>query len=177
MPIEFSLVVATDKNRGIGKDGDLPWRLKKDMKYFKEITTNTKDENLKNTVIMGRATWESIPEKFRPLPNRHNIVLSRNESLLLNHPEAKTANSIQKALELARELKAENNFVIGGGNIYNQCVQMKNCTKLYVTEIENTFDCDTFFPAFKANFEITNTSEIIIDNNEKIRFNVYTRIN
>lgn len=78
---KFDLVVAATKKLGIGLNGTIPWRLKEDMNYFRKITTDTKDSSKKNVCIMGRKTYLSIPEKFRPLPNRFNIVISRNQNL------------------------------------------------------------------------------------------------
>lgn len=76
---KFSLVVAaTVPEFGIGFNGSIPWRIPEDLKFFKETTTSTKDESKQNAVIMGRKTWESIPSKYRPLPSRLNIVLTRN---------------------------------------------------------------------------------------------------
>ncbi len=72
----FDLIVACTPNMGIGINGSLPWRLPKDQKYFKDVTTATCDEKTKNCCIMGRKTWESIPVKFRPLEGRVNLVLS-----------------------------------------------------------------------------------------------------
>lgn len=177
MDTSFSLVVATDQNRGIGKNGDLPWRLKKDMQYFKDITTNTVDRQKQNAVIMGRTTWDSIPTKFRPLPNRHNIVLTRNKDFDLNSSQTTSANSIDSALTIAKELNAENVYIIGGGNIYNQCIDMMNCKKIYITEVDNSFECDTFFPEFKSTFQLIKSSEIINEGNDQYQFNVYERIN
>ena len=78
---EFELVVAGSLENGIGIKGELPWRLPGDMKYFKELTTKTQDFTKKNCCIMGKHTYFSIPQKFRPLPNRINIILSRNKDL------------------------------------------------------------------------------------------------
>ena len=73
----LTIIVAATKLNGIGQNGNLPWRLAKEMKYFAQVTTQA-PEGQRNAVIMGRNTWESIPSKFRPLPNRLNVVVSRN---------------------------------------------------------------------------------------------------
>ncbi|MEC9071661.1 MAG: dihydrofolate reductase, partial [Myxococcota bacterium] len=79
----FAIVVAADEGWGIGKDGDLAWHLPGDMRWFREITTGKRTDDVLNTVIMGRKTWDSIPPRFRPLPDRHNVVVSRNRNLVL----------------------------------------------------------------------------------------------
>jgi dihydrofolate reductase/thymidylate synthase len=76
----FECIVACDANRGIGLEGSVPWRLRGDMAYFKRKTSAVEKEGNVNAVIMGRKTWESIPAKFRPLPGRLNIILTRNEA-------------------------------------------------------------------------------------------------
>lgn len=78
----FSIVVAACRNNGIGKDGKLPWSLPGDMAQFKRVTSQTVDQTKQNAVIMGRLTWNSIPDKFRPLPKRLNVILSRNVPVL-----------------------------------------------------------------------------------------------
>jgi len=151
--MKFSIIVAVDKNRGIGKDNALPWRLKQEMKYFKEMTTG-------NVVIMGRNTWESIPEKYRPLPDRLNVILSKT----LTQKDAKvTITSLDKAiimssldealdfLAIAKGLElpeASELFIIGGAQLYNDAIKHKGCERLYITEIDQDFDCDTFFPQY-----------------------------
>jgi dihydrofolate reductase len=77
----FSCVVAATETWGIGKNGTLPWTLKKDMQYFKRVTTQTQCSTKRNAVVMGRKTWQSIPPAFRPLRNRINVVISRNPNL------------------------------------------------------------------------------------------------
>lgn len=75
--LRLTLIVAATQNNGIGQNSRLPWKLAKEMKYFAKVTTNA-PEGTVNAVAMGRNTWESIPKKFRPLPNRKNIVISRS---------------------------------------------------------------------------------------------------
>eukprot|EP00983_Pelagomonas_calceolata_P026262 824750-Pelagomonas_calceolata.AAC.1 len=119
----FQLVVAASKNGlGIGKDGGLPWKLPGDMAYFKELTLRTHDEKKQNAVIMGRKTWESIPPKFRPLPGRLNIVLSRSGAAQVTAEGAHhVCSSLEDAVALLStpemQARVENQFVIGGGQV------------------------------------------------------------
>lgn len=133
----ISLIAALSKNRVIGKDNDLPWHLPDDMKYFMQ-TTKT------HHVIMGRKNYQSIPEKFRPLPNRTNIVVTRQQNFIA--PKCTVANSIEAALEIALNNNEPEVFIIGGAEIYNQGLASAN--KLYLTEIEAEIDGDTYFPDF-----------------------------
>ena len=119
--MKFSLVVAADENNGIGKNNTLIWRLPADMKHFTEITTGTRDPFLMNAVIMGRKTWESLPEKHRPLKNRFNIILSRNSAQQLQseqpQPGVLWADSLDAALKMCVSGQVENVFVIGGAKV------------------------------------------------------------
>ena len=94
--MKFNLIVAAcGKSLGIGLNGELPWRLKSEMKYFAETTSRTKDPDKINAVIMGRKTWESIPIKFKPLKNRFNVVLSRQPNYSLNNEvDKRICNSV-----------------------------------------------------------------------------------
>ncbi|MFA7245120.1 MAG: dihydrofolate reductase [Candidatus Magasanikbacteria bacterium] len=134
----LSLIAAISENNCIGKNNALPWNIKEDMKHFKEITSG-------NIVLMGRNTWESIPERFRPLPNRKNIVITRDENYLLPENVEKYF-SIEEALE---KYKNENVFIIGGASIYKQTIDIAD--KLYITEVHKTFDGDVFFPEINKN--------------------------
>jgi dihydrofolate reductase len=133
----ISLIAALSKNKVIGKNNDLPWHLPDDMKYFMQTTKA-------HHVIMGRKNYESIPEKFRPLPNRINIVVTRQPDF--NAPNCQVVNSIEKALEIATAENPQEVFIIGGAEIYHQGFSVAN--KLYLTEIDADIEGDTFFPTF-----------------------------
>ena len=135
MPI-ISLVVAVAKNRAIGKDNHLLCHLPEDMRHFREVT-------LGKPVIMGRKTWESLPEAFRPLPGRHNIVVSRNAAYQAEG--ATVATSLEEAL--AQAGNAEQVSIIGGADIFQLALPIADI--LDMTEIEADFDADTFFPEFR----------------------------
>lgn len=131
-----AIVAHTRKDRVIGKDGSIPWYYPEDLKHFKEITSN-------HTVIMGRKTWESLPEKFRPLPGRKNIVITRD--LSYEAPSAEVFDSLEKSLE-------DDAFIIGGATLYAQALPFIDT--LYVTVIEKEFEGDTFFPPYEDKFEL-----------------------
>ena len=133
----ISMIAAVATNRVIGKDNDLVWRLPDDMKYFMETTQN-------HFVIMGRKNYESIPHKYRPLPNRVNIIVTRQDDY--SAPDCVITNTIEEAIDYAKEQNQEEVFVIGGGQIYKQALPLAH--KLYITEIKEHFDGDTYFPDF-----------------------------
>lgn len=148
---EFSIIVAMDKNRGIGKAGQLPWHLSADMKYFKE-TTLAANRGKKNAVIMGRKTWQSIPDRFRPLAGRVNAVLTRNHDVVLPKGCFQFSD-ISEALDaLSCNGDLEQIFVIGGASLYAQTINLLQCQKLYITRIDDVFDCDVFFPKIPQGF-------------------------
>ncbi|MDQ8029065.1 MAG: dihydrofolate reductase [Brevundimonas sp.] len=139
------LVVARGSNGVIGRDGDLPWRLRSDLQRFKAITIG-------KPCIMGRKTWESLP--LRPLPGRLNVVVTRDEGYG-EDGEAKGAlvcTSLDEAIEIAREHAAEDGVdevcVIGGAALF-QAV-LPRAKRLYITEVDAAPDGDVHFPAFDA---------------------------
>ena len=129
----ISLIAAVARNRVIGKDNQLLWHLPEDMRHFRETTRG-------KPVIMGRRTWESLPAQFRPLPGRHNIVVTRNPDYAT--PGATRTLSLEAAIAAAGD--AEEVFVIGGEALYRQSLPLAH--RLYLTEIEKDFDGDAFFP-------------------------------
>ena len=129
----ISLIAALASNRAIGKDNALLWHLPEDMRHFRETTRG-------KPVIMGRRTWESLPEKFRPLPGRLNVVVSRDPGFVA--PGATLTGSLEDAIETAGS--AEETFVIGGAELYRQALPFAD--RLYLTEIAADFAGDTWFP-------------------------------
>ena len=132
----ISIIVAIDQNNAIGLNNRLLCHLPNDLKHFKRITSG-------RHVIMGRRTYESLPVK--PLPNRHNIVVSK--SIIEPLPEGcSLVRSIEEACKLCRE--EEESFVMGGAKIYSQMLPLAH--KLYITRIHHSFNADTWFPEIKA---------------------------
>ena len=133
--MKLSIIVAVAENRVIGKDNKLVWHLPDDMKYFKEKTKG-------HCIITGRKNYESIPEKFRPLSGRTNIVVTRQKNYVAHG--ATVVNDISKAIATAKEKGEEECFIIGGADIYKQTIEL--CDKLYYTKVFHSFDGDAFFP-------------------------------
>ena len=125
----ITIIVAKSNNGIIGKDGDLPWRLPEDLKRFKRLTTG-------NIVVMGRKTYDSIG---RPLPNRKNIVISRNMSLIIEGVDVE-----HDLVDVLKRNQEENVYVIGGGQIYVEALPFSE--KLEVTEVDVELVGDTSFP-------------------------------
>ena len=135
----ISIIVALANNNVIGKDNALIWHLPADMKFFKEKTIG-------HCIITGRKNYESIPEKFRPLPNRTNIVITRQTDY--NAPGAIVVRSLADALKKAKETDDNEIFIIGGAQIFEQSLHLTD--KIYLTEIHKEFDGDVFFPKVEA---------------------------
>lgn len=137
-----SLIVAVAENNAIGKNNDLLWHLPNDLMFFKQKT-------LGHFVIMGRKNFESIPEKYRPLPNRQNVILTKNKNLKLEG--CVISHSIEDALLLAKNNNDEEPFIIGGGQIYKEALEKGLIDKMYITHVMQSFDADTFFPEINKN--------------------------
>ena len=152
---DFRIIVAIDSDRGIGKDGVMPWNVPEDMTHFKEITTATTTQGKKNVVVMGRKTWESIPARFRPLSGRINIVLTRDSGYQLPTGVLR-ADSFAAVFSLlaqpALSTACEHVYVIGGQQVFVEALAYGQCSRLYITQINARFSCDTFFPPFEDRF-------------------------
>jgi len=135
-----------DSKRGIGKNNELPWYVPGDMRYFKLTTSTVMHAGHRNLVIMGRNTWDSLPEKMRPLPDRMNAVLSKT----MHHSDAnmRTFTDLEYALAYGQTLPSiERIFVIGGAQLYTSALPLAE--HIYITEIDRDYDCDVFFPEIK----------------------------
>ena len=142
------MIVAVDSKFGIGKNNTLPWHLPKEFAHFTRTTSKVSQDGKKNAVIMGRLTWNSIPAKFRPLPNRLNFVLSRS---LSEAPEGAIlcgtlGDALEKLATAPYAEEVEKVFVIGGTTVYKEAIALPECHRLYVTKLDKDFECDTFFP-------------------------------
>lgn len=135
--MKVALIVAMDREGGIGKNNDLMWQLPADMRFFKTTTTG-------HIVVLGRKNYESIPERFRPLPERENAVLTRNTAY--EAPGCKVFYSLEACLKHYEQETERTVFIIGGGEIYKQALDAGVVDELYITHVDNVYDADTFFP-------------------------------
>ncbi len=159
-----SIIVAVAEKNVIGKDNTLIWHLPADMKYFKEKTTG-------HCIITGRKNYESIPEKFRPLPYRTNIVISRQKNY--DAPGAIVVSSIDEAIEKAKQTDDQEIFIIGGAEIFKQSMHLVD--KIYFTKIYHSFEGDVYFPELNSD-EWLETERIkgIQDEKNKYKYDFIT---
>jgi dihydrofolate reductase/thymidylate synthase len=170
----FSIIAAFDSQYGIGKKGQLPWELPSDLNHFKEITTTVTNPAKKNAVIMGRKTWESLPQKFRPLPGRVNLVLSKEGKLEV--PSGVLCSpSLEDALSRLSSSDIENIFVIGGAQIFAIAIGHPLCHRLFVTHVQGEYGCDVFFPPISPQFFPISASEHRQENGISFQFSDYLR--
>ncbi|APW59367.1 dihydrofolate reductase [Paludisphaera borealis] len=130
--MDVSFVVAMSRDRVIGRRGELPWRLPRDLKHFRKLTWG-------KPIVMGRKTHESLG---RPLPGRTNIILTRRPGLAA--PGCVVVGSIDEALDQARATDADEVMIVGGGEMYRDVLPL--CSKVHLTLVEGDFEGDTFFP-------------------------------
>lgn len=154
-------VTALSENRVIGINGDLPWRIPADLKHFKALTLN-------KCIIMGRKTYESLPGGA--LPKRENIVITRDTSY--KAPGCTVVDSIDKAIAHAKSISPDDIMIVGGAEIYKQTLPLADM--LYLTIIHETVQGDAFYPEWKNDFELVESSDHE-DNGHKFTFCTYLR--
>lgn len=172
----YNTIVATDSAYGIGREGNIPWHLKPDLAYFRKMTQHS-------FVIMGRTTYFSIPEKYRPLSNRVNIVLT-------NNPELLKKTNIEKRVDLVyckfidlnyyiaeikkTDIRFANSelFIIGGSKIYELFAKSceHNVKNIYLTYIYKNFKCDCKFPLINCHYKLTNIGEKLYDADSQLYY-------
>lgn len=156
---EKIIIAAVSENNVIGKDGDIPWHYPEDLKHFKKKTTG-------HSVIMGRKTYFSLPDEFRPLTERKNIVLSRSDPEV---PEEVTvAENLEQAWKKAAQF-SDKAFVIGGAGVYKQTLHKVD--KMIITEIKKEVEGDTYFP----DWDRENWKETKREEREELDFVTYIR--
>ncbi|HTH55622.1 MAG TPA: dihydrofolate reductase [Cyclobacteriaceae bacterium] len=163
----ISIIAAVAKNQVIGKGNDLPWRLPDDMKFFMQTTNG-------HHVIMGRKNYESLPDKFKPLPNRTNIVVTHQRNY--QAPGCSLVHELRDGIDLARNNGEKELFIIGGAEIYKLALPMTDV--LYLTEIDVALDGDTFFPEWnKKQWKEISRRHHPVDEKHKFAFDftVYRR--
>jgi dihydrofolate reductase len=161
--LKLSLVAAVARGGVIGRGGKLPWHLPEDMARFRKVTTG-------HPVVMGRRTWDSLPDRFRPLPGRRNVVVTRNEKWAADGAER--AGSLDDALELLEDTPQV--FVIGGGELFAGALPLAD--ELRLTEIDLEVAGDTFFPSWdRDGFEEVSREEHVTDTGIRYSFVTYSR--
>jgi dihydrofolate reductase len=161
--MKLVLIASVARDRAIGKGNELLWRDPEDLKHFRTVTMGS-------PVLMGRRTWESLPERFKPLPGRRNIVLTSDRGW--HHERAEAASSLDDAL--ARVSDAPTVFVIGGGQLYAQA--LPRADELVLTEIDAQFEgADTFFPEYRGMFDETGRHVRVSAHGVRYDFVTYVR--
>ena len=160
----ISLIVAASINNAIGKENQLLWHLPNDLKFFKNTTWG-------GVVIMGRKTFESVN---KPLPGRTNIVITKQPDW--NAENVEVANSLDDALEKATALNFKEIFIIGGGEIYKQSIEIAN--RIYLTKVHTVIDGDTFFPDLNNDWKMISNRDFKSDEKNKFdhSFQIWERV-
>ena len=198
--MEFAVIACVDNKNGIGKDGTIPWDSPSDRKFFSLVTTGTGYADKYNVVLMGRKTYESLPARFKPLPNRINIILSRSingiqimnaktENSTVSQKQSSNGfinasstqlpivyvNSLTSALEWvsANETICEKLFICGGQDIYEEALLHPLCRTVYLNHITGDYKCDRLFPVHLLNQFLPHQSEY----QQMTRLNCYVRVN
>lgn len=167
----IGLIFAQSGNGYIGKDGQLLFQIPEDMKRFKELTSGS-------GVVMGRRTWDSIPEKFKPLPNRENFVLSRNGLYLAEqtrkYPELRGSNNLLTAMDILLDMGNTDVWIIGGESLYEE--GMKYADVIHQTLVTRHFDGDAKAPVIDENVWVSEVGKPWKEHNGLYyQFNTYKR--
>lgn len=169
--IVYNMIVAYDKQRGIGKNNTLPWHFPEDLKRFSKLTKG----NGNNAIVMGKNTWNSLPKK--PLPKRDNLILSTTLQLTRNSSKddyIKTFSNTSLLHEFCKEQKYDTVWIIGGSKVYQELITTFDINEIYVTLIHKEYKCDAGFPQLDNWKLISNEDNMIGDT--KVSYQIYSKI-
>uniref|UniRef100_A0A5S6Q9D4 dihydrofolate reductase n=1 Tax=Trichuris muris TaxID=70415 RepID=A0A5S6Q9D4_TRIMR len=145
-----NIIVAICENFGIGLDNKIPWHLPSELKHFRKMTMTCQNAAMQNAVIMGRKTYESIPQQFRPLKRRVNVVLTREKGSINKTEGVVVARSLHNAFQLLRSPPLggtiETAWICGGSSVYEEVLKRGCWNRLYITSVHEAYKCDAFFP-------------------------------
>lgn len=163
--MKVSLIAAVAENGAIGKDNDLIWKLPSDLKFFRNTTIG-------HVVIMGRKNYDSIPDKWRPLDGRDNVIVTRQTNY--EAPGAYVVNELKTALKWAEEKGEEEAFIIGGGQIYKLALDMNLIDTMYITHVHGEFEADVFFPDWnKEDWNAELMAEHAVDEKHDYAYSIF----
>ncbi len=161
--MKISIIVVVSENNVIGRNNDLPWHLPADMKYFKDTTMG-------HCVVMGRKNFQSIPDKYRPLEGRTNIVVTRQKDFKAE--DILVVHSIVEAIDLAKRKNETECFIIGGGEIFSQSLEMCDC--VFLTRIHHVFEGDVYFPVLNPElWKEVSRKDVEADEKNKFPFSFF----
>ena len=166
--MKLSIIVAASENNAIGKHNQMLWNLPEDMRFFKNTTWGF-------PLIMGRKTFEALGNK--PLAGRFSIVISRRPDYKTGNPEVQEADSLVKAIELAKKTDAKEAFIGGGGQIYKESLLL--CDTIYLTRVHTNLEGDAFFPVIPQDvFQLTHSKKVPADEKHAydMDFQTWTKI-
>lgn len=166
--VVYNMIVAYDKQRGIGKNNSLPWHFSEDLKRFSKLTKGAGN----NAIVMGRNTWDSLPKK--PLPKRDNLILSTTLKLTEENSDNIKLFSNTKTLDdYCKEQKYDTVWIIGGSQVYKELLTVFNIDTIYVTQIHKVYQCDTGFPPLN-DWNLISTENIMIGDT-KISYEIFSK--
>lgn len=164
--MKYKIIVAVDKNNGIGLNNKLPWHFKSDMHFFKQMTISSNN----NAIVMGKNTLLSINKK---LPGRDNLILSSSLSQNDIPSGSFLFTNISDLQSFCDKKKYDNVWIIGGSSIYEQFLELNIISEIYITTINHIYDCDTFFPTIPSTFYLSQNTSEIKENNNILSFKKY----
>ncbi|MGB2446907.1 MAG: dihydrofolate reductase [Candidatus Poseidoniaceae archaeon] len=167
--MQLKMILAMDLDGCIGKENGLPWRLRSDMLRFKRLTLGQGN----SAVLMGRTTWETIPEMYRPLVDRINIVVTRNREYTLD--DADVVNSIEEGIEHAKSKNCDECWIIGGANVYEQCRDMVEEVHLTSVETSNSGDVKVGLFGDEWDREVVESTPQSSDNEHPTTYMILTK--